>query len=261
MAEPQNLIGLQNLELRLGYAFQDIGLLDLALTHRSYGPMHNERLEYLGDAILGMIIAKRLYDLFPSLPEGLLTRMRSTLVRETMLAEIAREFDIGDYMHLGNGELHTGGSKCQSMIADAMESIIGAMFIDTHENYPLVRKVVLSWYDCRIAELNPDDNQKDHKSLLQEYLQSRHSSLPVYRITSISENGPRQLFVVSCIIENLPSFTGRGTSKRRAEQEAAGAALAWIQEHSGNRHKAGNPDAKKDAKDVKKDAKKDGDQA
>ena len=238
MAEPLNLIGLQNLEIKLGYAFQDIGLLDRALTHRSYGPVHNERLEYLGDAILGMIIAKRLYELFPSCSEGVLTRMRSALVRETMLAEIAREFGIGNCLHLGNGEQRTGGSKCQSMIADAVESIIGAMFIDTGEDYHRVRQVVLSWFDSKIAELNPEDNQKDHKSLLQEYLQSRHCPLPVYKITSISENGPRQQFAVSCTIEHMPQFSGRGTSKRRAEQEAAGAALAYIEARARERHQA-----------------------
>ena len=124
-----NLLALQDLETRLGYAFQNIELLEQALTHRSFGPLHNERLEYLGDAILGMIIAKRLYDLFPKSPEGDLTRMRSTLVRETMLAEIAREYGIGNCLRLGPGELKTGGARRQSLIADAVESIIGAMFI------------------------------------------------------------------------------------------------------------------------------------
>ena len=226
-----NVIALQNLELKLGYSFQDIKLLDRALTHRSYGPVHNERLEYLGDAILGMIIAKKLYDQFPKCPEGDLTRMRSTLVRETMLAEIAREFDIGNNLRLGPGELKTGGSRRQSLIADAVESIIGAMFIDSNENYPLVRMTVLSWFKTRLAEIKPDAHQKDHKSTLQEFLQGKHQPLPEYSILNIVEQDHDPEFEIQGSVKGLPNFVGRGTSKRRAEQDAAGQALEYIEAH------------------------------
>lgn len=226
-----NLFALQNLELRLGYSFQNIALLEQALTHRSYGPEHNERLEYLGDAILGMIIAKRLYDIFPKCPEGDLTRMRSTLVRETMLAEIAREYGIGECLRLGGGELKTGGSRRQSLIADAVESIIGAMFLDTDEDYPRVRDVVLGWFKNRLKNIRPDENQKDHKSTLQELLQSLHHPLPSYKVFKITGSDENQLFFVELRAETLPRFEGKGTSKRRAEQEAAGACLEYLKEH------------------------------
>ena len=231
MEEHVNRFALQNLELRLGYAFQNIALLEQALTHRSFGPKHNERLEYLGDAILGMIIAKRLYDLFPNCPEGDLTRMRSTLVRETMLAEIAREYGIGECLRLGMGELKTGGSRRQSLIADAVASIIGAMFIDTHEDYPRVRQVVLSWFKDRLINIRPDEGQKDHKSSLQELLQGLHHPLPSYRVTEIKGKDNDQIFEVEVEVESLPLFKGAGSSKRRAEQEAAGKALEYIKQH------------------------------
>lgn len=160
MSEKINVIELQNLELKLGYSFQNLSLLNQALTHRSFGSIHNERLEYLGDSILGMIIAKDLYDRFPKCPEGDLTRMRSTLVRETTLAQLAREFGIGNCLRLGPGELKTGGFRRDSLIADAVESIIGAMFIDTNEDFPRVRQVVLSWFASRLQTIKPDVNQK-----------------------------------------------------------------------------------------------------
>lgn len=231
MEEQVNLFALQNLELRLGYAFQNIRLLEQALTHRSFGPVHNERLEYLGDSILGMVIARRLYDLFPGSPEGDLTRMRSTLVCEVTLAQIAREYGIGDCLRLGPGELKTGGMRRQSLIADAVESIIGAMFIDSNDDYPRVRAVVLSWFKTRLETIKPGEGQKDHKSSLQEKLQSLHRNLPSYHLDEIKGTDDNQLFYVSVMIEGIPMFQGSGTSKRRAEQEAAGKALAYIQEH------------------------------
>ena len=208
MADKFNVMELQNLELRLGYAFQNIALLDQALTHRSYGSVHNERLEYLGDSILGMVIAKDLYDRFPKCPEGDLTRMRSTLVRETTLAEMAREFGIGNCLRLGPGELKTGGFRRDSLIADAVESIIGAMFIDTNED------------------------QKDHKSTLQELLQSMHKPLPVYKVENIKGSDNDQIFVVSATVTGVPAMTGEGPSRRKAEQKAAGLVLEYLKEHS-----------------------------
>ena len=229
MADKLNVIELQNLELKLGYSFQNLKLLDQALTHRSYGAIHNERLEYLGDSILGMIIAKDLYDRFPKCPEGDLTRMRSTLVRETMLAQIAREFGIGNNLRLGPGELKTGGFRRDSLIADAGESIIGAMFIDTNEDFPRVRQVVLSWFKTRLETIKPDANQKDHKSTLQELLQSQHKALPIYKVEEIKGSDNDQIFVVSATCEGVPVQSGQGSSRRRAEQEAAGKVLEILQ--------------------------------
>ena len=132
MSDTSRLYSLQQLEQTIGFGFQNIDYLQRALTHRSFGPEHNERLEYLGDSILGMIIAKKLFDLFPNCPEGDLTRMRSTLVRETTLAEIAREFSLGSCLRLGPGEMKSGGARRDSLLADAVESIIGAMFLDSN---------------------------------------------------------------------------------------------------------------------------------
>ena len=231
MGSTLNVIELQNLELKLGYSFQNIKLLDQALTHRSFGAVHNERLEFLGDSILGMIIAKELYDRFPKCPEGDLTRMRSTLVRETTLAQLAREFGIGNCLRLGPGELKTGGFRRDSLIADAVESIIGAMFIDDNENFARVRQVVLSWFDSRLATIQPNVNQKDHKSTLQELLQSLHKPLPIYEIVEIKDTDNDQIFVVSAKVEGIPEQLGRGTSRRRAEQEAAGLVLNILEQN------------------------------
>lgn len=231
MGSTLNVIELQNLELKLGYSFQNIKLLDQALTHRSFGAVHNERLEFLGDSILGMIIAKELYDRFPKCPEGDLTRMRSTLVRETTLAQLAREFGIGNCLRLGPGELKTGGFRRDSLIADAVESIIGAMFIDDNENFARVRQVVLSWFDSRLATIQPNVNQKDHKSTLQELLQSLHKPLPIYEIVEIKGTDNDQIFVVSAKVEGIPEQFGRGTSRRRAEQEAAGLVLNILEQN------------------------------
>lgn len=231
MGSTLNVIELQNLELKLGYSFQNIKLLDQALTHRSFGAVHNERLEFLGDSILGMIIAKELYDRFPKCPEGDLTRMRSTLVRETTLAQLAREFGIGNCLRLGPGELKTGGFRRDSLIADAVEYIIGAMFIDDNENFARVRQVVLSWFDSRLATIQPNVNQKDHKSTLQELLQSLHKPLPIYEIVEIKGTDNDQIFVVSAKVEGIPEQLGRGTSRRRAEQEAAGLVLNILEQN------------------------------
>ena len=231
MGSTLNVIELQNLELKLGYSFQNIKLLDQALTHRSFGAVHNERLEFLGDSILGMIIAKELYDRFPKCPEGDLTRMRSTLVRETTLAQLAREFGIGNCLRLGPGELKTGGFRRDSLIADAVESIIGAMFIDDNENFARVRQVVLSWFDSRLATIQPNVNQKDHKSTLQELLQSLHKPFPIYEIVEIKGTDNDQIFVVSAKVEGIPEQLGRGTSRRRAEQEAAGLVLNILEQN------------------------------
>lgn len=223
------LYKLNNLELAIGYAFEDLSLLELALTHRSFAATHNERLEYLGDSILGMIIAKKLYDIFPNNPEGDLTRMRSSLVRETTLAQIAREFHLNEYLKLGQGELKTGGSQRDSILADAVESIIAAIFIDSQENYVLVKNVVLKWFESRLKDINPKVNQKDPKSLLQELLQAHKKQLPVYKVDKITGSDNNQMFYVSVILNDYKkTFSGKGTSRRKAEQDAALKALSFL---------------------------------
>lgn len=224
---------MHHLEQTIGYAFQDIALLEQAVTHRSYGPHHNERLEFLGDSILGMIIAMQLYAQFPSSPEGDLTRMRSILVRESTLAELAREFKIGDYLLLGPGELKSGGSRRDSLLADAVESIIGAIFLDCRESFEIVRHLVLSWFSSRLDVINPSVSQKDPKSALQELLQSQHKELPVYAITDIVGTDNNQIFEVTVSIKNLnKTFSGKGSSRRRAEQKAASAVLEYISKNA-----------------------------
>ncbi len=226
MSEASHLFKLQALEQKIGFAFQNIDYLVLALTHRSFGPEHNERLEYLGDSILGMVIAKKLFDLFPNCPEGDLTRMRSSLVRETTLAEIARGFSLGDCLRLGPGEMKSGGARRDSLLADAVESIIGAMFLDTGENYDIVKQVVLRWFEGRLKTISPNVNQKDPKSALQELLQAEHRPLPSYTIDKIAGSDNNQTFFVSVKVDGIKQvFKGRGSSRRRAEQEAAQMAL------------------------------------
>lgn len=234
MSKENIAFNLQPLELKIGFAFSDLKLLELALTHRSFCPVHNERLEYLGDSILGMIIAKKLYDKFPKSPEGDLTRMRSTLVREGTLAEIAREFNLGNYLKLGPGERKTGGSRRDSILADAVESIIGAMFIDTNEDFHRVQGVVLKWFETRLKTITPGENQKDPKSALQELMQSKRMALPKYVVDEISGSDNDQMFFVSVHIESIAKkFSGQGHSRRKAEQLAAQEALNFIKEHKG----------------------------
>ena len=167
-----------------------------------------------------MIIAKELFAQFPDSPEGDLTRMRSVLVRETTLAELAREFKIGDCLLLGPGELKSGGSRRDSLLADAVESIIGAIFLDSNEHFEIVRQLVLTWFHERLLAINPSVSQKDPKSALQEYLQSQHKELPVYRIE------------ISVVVQDIKQvFHGRGSSRRRAEQKAASIVLDYLRNH------------------------------
>ena len=222
MSTTKNIFALHQLEITIGYAFQNLSLLEQALTHRSFGPVHNERLEFLGDSILGMVIAKKLYEMFPHNPEGDLTRMRSSLVRETTLAELAREFGLGNCLRLGPGELKTGGARRDSLLADAVESVIAAMYLDSGEEFDTVRQIVLSWFESRLKTINPKVNQKDPKSSLQELLQSQHKPLPQYKVVNISGTDNDQVFTVEVCVEGVnEKFSGKGSSKRRAEQVAA----------------------------------------
>ena len=210
---------LKRLEKRIGYTFKNFALLKQALTHRSALGEHNERLEFLGDSILSFAISTDLYLRFPKVNEGDLSRMRATLVCGKMLAEIGREFQLGDCLILGPGELKSGGFRRDSIIADAVEAIIGAVFLDS--DIDTVKALILKWFASRLNSIQPGISQKDPKTRLQEHLQSRKQPLPVYEVIEIKGEAHNQRFTMSCTIEGLKPVQGQGTSRRKAEQVAA----------------------------------------
>lgn len=204
----------------LGYTFNDPGLIQQALTHRSAGGNNNERLEYLGDAILGFVIADALYDHFPSASEGQLSRLRSGLVKRDTLARIARDYQLGDYLNLGSGELRSGGHARSSILADGVEAIFAAIYLDG--GYDLARQVILRIFAERLQGLNLEDHQKDPKTSLQELLQARKLELPSYEVTEVGGDPHDQTFNVTCRVAGLDQMTtGTGASRRKAEQDAA----------------------------------------
>ncbi len=215
------------LQKQLGYQFVNQKLLTQALTHRSAKGDNYERLEFLGDSILGYVIARALFEKFPKSSEGELTRMRSTLVRGVTLAEIGREFNLSDYLILGPGELKSGGYHRDSILEDAVEAIIGAIFLDS--DMICTRKKVLSWFESRIKKIQPGHSQKDPKTRLQEYLQGRKKPLPMYDVVNTTGQAHNQEFTVSCVVDSLkePIITN-GTSRRKAEQAAAEKALELL---------------------------------
>ncbi|MGY2575166.1 ribonuclease III [Vibrio sp. C8] len=215
------------LEKKLSYQFNDPELLELALTHRSANGKHNERLEFLGDSILSFVIADDLYHRFPKINEGDMSRMRATLVRGHTLAELGREFELGDYLKLGPGELKSGGFRRDSILADAVEAIIGAIYLDSGTE--AVRGIILSWYQTRLDAIKPGVSQKDPKTRLQEFLQGRRKPLPVYTVTNIKGEAHNQEFTVSCDVAGIGMpVIGKGTSRRKAEQAAAETALEQL---------------------------------
>lgn len=220
---------LDRLSASLGYAFRQEGLLRQALTHRSYSAQHNERLEFLGDSVLNCIIAKALYDAFPNLPEGTLSRMRANLVKQDTLADIALRLKLGEYMLLGEGELKSGGFRRPSILADTLESIFGAVFLDA--GFEAAQAVVLRQFEAVIANIDPNVSGKDAKTRLQEWLQARKHALPDYQLAATRGEAHDQIFVVACHIPALGITTeGRGRSRRAAEQEAALAVLKQVGE-------------------------------
>lgn len=224
-------LALDRLTQRLGYRFNDEGLLMQALTHRSYSRQNNERLEFLGDAILNCTIAQQLFERFPRAKEGQMSRLRAHLVKGETLAELGREFDLGDSLLLGSGELKSGGFRRDSILADTVEAIIGAISLDS--SLAQAQAVIIAWYEARLADLNLTDNIKDSKTRLQEFLQSRKAPLPVYRVRDVSGEAHDQTFTVDCEVEGLEQPTvGEGNSRRIAEQEAARAALQALGEQT-----------------------------
>lgn len=206
---------------RLDYRFNDPTLLDSALTHRSAGGANNERLEFLGDAILGLVIADALYRRYPEASEGELSRLRASLVRKQTLAELARDLDLGEYLRLGSGELKSGGYRRDSILADALEAIFGAVYLDG--GFAASVAMIRALYAERFAQLPAEAVAvKDAKTRLQEHLQGRHLELPEYVVLAISGDAHDQVFEVECRVAGLAhSVRGTGSSRRRAEQQAA----------------------------------------
>lgn len=212
-----------------GHAFADPALLAQALTHRSAGSPHNERLEFLGDALVNQFIAEALYLQWPRADEGALTRARAELVRESALAGIARTLDLGAALVLGPGEMKTGGHRRDSILADAMEALVAAIYLDA--GFEACRAVVLPWFAPLIEALPPPNKVgKDAKTRLQEWLQGRQRALPVYALVAESGDDHARIFTVSCSLADPPVTTeGEGSSRRAAEQQAAEAALQAIE--------------------------------
>lgn len=207
--------------------FRQPQLLQRALTHRSYAPEHNERMEFLGDSILGCVIAKYLYGKYPQLSEGELSRLRSNLVREETLATLAQQLDLGSHLRLGEGELKSGGIRRPSILADAFEALFGAIMLDSGFNE--AEQAVLKLYVPYLEEIDVQTQGKDAKTLLQEYLQGRRIPLPTYTIIAMQGEAHEQSFQVECAIPSLRiSGRGTGTSRRNAEQQAAQAAYLQL---------------------------------
>lgn len=212
------------LEKRLGYRFDDPGLLEQALTHRSLGSCNNERLEFLGDAILGFVVAELLYQTEPEAHEGRLTRLRAHLVRRETLAAIAREVELGEVLRLGPGEKKSGGRGRDSILADAFEALIGAIYLEA--GLASCRDVLESLYAERLADATREVGLKDAKTRLQEALQGRGLGLPRYVVVKREGAAHDQSFTVECQVDAVADpVTGTGTSRRKAEQDAASRAL------------------------------------
>ena len=220
-------MSLDRLQKQLGYVFNQPALLKQALTHRSYASNNNERLEFLGDGVLNFIVAHQLYQRFPKLPEGDLSRLRAQLVKEATLFEIALTLKIGELLNLGEGELKSAGWRRPSILSDALEAIIGATYLEG--GFPSAQALVLKLYASRLENIDPKSIDKDAKSKLQEYLQGNKIDLADYTVISIEGEAHAQTFKVSCVINKLNITTmGEGTSRRNAEQQAAELALEEI---------------------------------
>lgn len=215
---------LEALMTSLQYHFKQPEGLQLAMTHRSKGGEHNERLEFLGDSVVNFVIADALYLQFPKATEGELSRWRATLVNRETLAQLAKQFELGRYLILGPGEMRSGGHERESILSCAMEAIIGAIYLDG--GFDVVRNIILVWYHDLLLSLSSAASHKDPKTVLQEYVQSRRLALPIYTVEAIEGEAHQQTFTVSCQVEGVTEKTlGKGTSRRRAEQDAA--QLMW----------------------------------
>lgn len=217
----------RSLETQLGYRFSDTRLLTEALTHRSHSAPHNERLEFLGDGVLNCAVAAELYRRFPQLSEGELSRLRAGLVNKNILHDIAIGLALGDEVRLGDGEQKSGGHRRPSILADAVEALFGAVFIDS--GYGSATAVVDKLFAQHFATLDPDSIAKDHKTRLQEYLQGRKIAVPKYEVLETTGEAHVQTFRVACNIAALKIHSeGAGASRKLAEQDAAAAAYRQI---------------------------------
>ncbi|HIE1101823.1 MULTISPECIES: ribonuclease III [Stenotrophomonas] len=212
----------------IGHPFRDAALLKQALTHRSAGAPHNERLEFLGDSIVNMMAAEALYQRWPKADEGAMTRARAELVREGALAVIARTLELGDRLTLGSGELKSGGHRRDSILADAVEAVVAAIYLDA--GFEVCRAVVLPWFSASIEALPASGRpEKDPKTRLQEWLQARQKALPQYELVSESGDDHAKHFRVRCnVADPAVSTEGEGASRRLAEQQAAAAVLEQL---------------------------------
>lgn len=226
-------VSLSRLERQLGHTFKDQDLMILALTHRSFAGRNNERMEFLGDAILNFIAGEALFERFPEAREGQLSRLRSRLVKGETLAVLARGFELGEYLRLGSGELKSGGFRRESILADALEALIGAIYMDA--GMEVARERVLAWLANEIAGLTLIDTNKDPKTRLQEYLQSRGLELPRYEVVDVRGEPHCRTFMVECQFNLLNEKThGQGGSRRIAEQVAAASALIALGVENGH---------------------------
>lgn len=217
----------QRLEAALGHGFGRPELLRQALTHRSFGSPHNERLEFLGDSVLNCAVAGYLYQRFADLKEGELSRLRANLVRQEALVEIAQGLELGDLLRLGEGELKNGGARRPSILADALEAIVGAIYVDA--GFDAARAVIERLCEPAMARIDPNDTGKDPKTALQEILQGRHLPLPRYSLLATRGEAHAQEFEMECVIAELGiRSTGTGGSRRIAEQQAAQRAISEI---------------------------------
>jgi len=212
------------LQLLSGYRFKEASLLARALTHRSFGSDNNERLEFLGDSVLGMVVSTLLYRRFPDAEEGQLTRMRARLVRKESLDRIARRHQLGESLALGSGVLRSGGSNQASILADALEALIGAVYLDA--GLTQTESIIESLLSEELSEIDPLDLAKDPKTTLQELLQDKGLSLPRYRVTAVTGEAHQPRFQVECVLDDRGCCVqGEGSSRRSAEQDAAMRAL------------------------------------
>lgn len=204
----------------INYKFRDLSLLKQALTHCSAGITNNERYEFLGDAILNFVIADALFSMFSKNSEGELSRLRATLVKGDTLAEIAVEINLGNYLILGHGEYKSGGYNRASILANTLEAVFAAVFLDG--GFGASQQIILTLYDTRLADNKLQVNMKDPKTKLQEYLQSLKRPLPTYALLKVKGEEHEQIFYVKCKIRGIAKYiVGSGTNRRKAEQQAA----------------------------------------
>ena len=220
----------ESLQSRLRYRFDDVRLLRQALTHRSYGQPNNERLEFLGDSVVNHVVAVALFDRFPVLREGDLSRLRANLVCQGSLHEIALELCLGDCLALGEGELKSGGAERPSILSDALEALIAAVYLDG--GFAAAKTMVDGLFATRLEALNPDKSLKDPKTRLQEWLQARRRALPRYTLVDTRGEAHAQEFEVECVVDKATKTRGTGTSRRAAEQASAAEAMDRLEHNA-----------------------------